>query len=58
MTVTSAAMPIVRSAMVRYTGSDQSEPKASSDQLNGMTAPVNSSLAQNALSSRMNSDPR
>ena len=58
MTVTSAAIPIVRSAMVRYTGSLAMSWNASSDHENGITCPVNASLSQNALSSRTNSAPR
>ena len=56
--VTRIAMPIVRSAIVRYTSLPMICSKASSDQSKGLTRPVKASLVQKALSSRMNSAPK
>ena len=58
VTVTSAAIPIVRIAIVRYASFPKISWKASSDQSNGFTFPVNESLVQKAFKSRMPSDPR
>jgi hypothetical protein len=58
VSVTSSATAMVRNAIVRYTSSPSSDAKASRLQENGMTRPLNASLAHTPLRSRTRSDPR